>query len=41
MQRDSRADLADILEPCDAISTALSGMQLGDYLRHRLVRSAV
>lgn len=41
MQRDSRADLADIQEPCDAISTALSGMQLGDDLRNCLVRSAV
>ena len=32
MQRDSRAYLADILEFCDAISTALSGMQIGDYV---------
>lgn len=41
MQRDSRAYLADILESCDAISTALSGMQIGDYLSNRLVRSSV
>jgi hypothetical protein len=32
MQRDSRAYLADILESCDATSTALSGMQIGDYV---------
>lgn len=41
MQRDSRAYLADILESCDAISTALSGMQIDDYLSNRLVRSSV
>jgi hypothetical protein len=41
MQRDSRAYLADILESCDAISTALSSMQIGDYLSNRLVRSSV
>ena len=41
MQRDSRAYLADILESCDAISTALSGMQIEDYLSNRLVRSSV
>ncbi len=41
MQRESRAYLADILEACDAISTALSGMQIDDYLSNRLVRSSV
>ena len=41
MPRDSRAYLADILEACDAISTALSGMQIDDYLSNRLVRSSV
>ena len=41
MQRDSRAYLADILESCDAISTALSGVQIEDYLNNRLVRSSV
>ena len=41
MQRNSRAYLADILEPCDVISTALSGMQIDDYLCNRLVRSSV
>ena len=41
MQRNSRAYLADILESCDAISRALSGMQIDDYLSNRLVRSSV
>jgi len=41
MQRDSRAYLADILEAYDAISTALFGMQIDDYLSNRLVRSSV
>jgi uncharacterized protein with HEPN domain len=41
MQRDSRAYLADIIESCDAISTALSGMKIDDYLSNRLVRSSV
>ena len=41
MQRDSRAYLADILESCDAISTALFGMKIDDYLSNRLVRSSV
>ena len=41
MQRDPRAYLADILECCDAISTALSGLQIDDYLSNRLVRSSV
>ena len=41
MQRDPRVYLADILEACDAISAALTGMQIDDYLSHRLVRSLV
>ena len=41
MQREPRAYLADILESCEAISTALSGMQIDDYLSNRLVRSSV
>lgn len=41
MQREPRAYLADILESCDAISKALSGMQIDDYLCNRLVRSSV
>jgi uncharacterized protein with HEPN domain len=41
MQREPRAYLADILESCEAISTALFGMQINDYLSNRLVRSSV
>lgn len=41
MQREPRAYLADILESCDAIATAISGMKIGDYLCNRLVRSSV
>lgn len=41
MQREPRAYLADILESCEAISTALSGMQIDDYRSNRLVRSSV
>jgi uncharacterized protein with HEPN domain len=41
MQREPRAYLADILESCDAIATAVSSMQIEDYLGSRLVRSSV
>lgn len=41
MQRESRAYLADILEACDAIDSAVVDMQIKDYLASRLVRSAV
>ena len=41
MQRDARAYLADILESCDAIDAAISGMSLENYLDNRLVRSSV
>jgi uncharacterized protein with HEPN domain len=41
MQREPRAYLADILESCEAVSTALSGMHIDDYLTNRLVRSSV
>ncbi len=41
MQRETRAYLADILECCDAIDSAVSGMDVDDYLGSRLVRSAV
>jgi uncharacterized protein with HEPN domain len=41
MQREPRAYSADILESCEAISTALSSMQIDDYLSIRLVRSSV
>lgn len=41
MQRDARAYLADILDSCDAIDSAIAGMGLSDYLGSRLVRSSV
>lgn len=41
MQRDARAHLADILESCDAIDSAIASMRLDDYLKSRLVRSSV
>ncbi len=41
MQRKPQAYLSDILESCDAIDSAVAGMQIADYLENRLVRSAV
>jgi uncharacterized protein with HEPN domain len=41
MPRDPRAYLADIIESCDAIGTALRGIDLEAYKTDRLVRSAV
>lgn len=41
MPRDERAYLADILEACDAIMAAVSGLRLEDYEANRLVRSSV
>lgn len=41
MQREPRTYLADILESCDAIDIAVTGMQIDDYLSNRLVRSSV
>jgi len=41
MRRDARAYRADILEPCDAIDTAIADMSLEGYLDSRLVRSSV
>jgi len=41
MPRDARAYLADILDSCDAISAALSGLDLEAYKANRLVRSSV
>jgi uncharacterized protein with HEPN domain len=41
MPRDARAYLADIIESCDAIAAALSGVDLEGYRADRLVRSAV
>ena len=41
MPHDARAYLADIVESCDAIAAALSGVDLEGYRADRLVRSAV
>jgi uncharacterized protein with HEPN domain len=41
MPRDALAYLADIVESCDAIATALRGLDIEEYKRNRLVRSSV
>ena len=41
MPRDERACLADIVESCDAVAPAVSGLALEDYEASRLVRSSV
>jgi uncharacterized protein with HEPN domain len=41
MPRDERAFLADILESCDAIGTAIRDLDLVTYQSSRLVRSSV
>jgi len=41
MPRDVRAYLADIVESCDAITSALAGVDVEAYQTNRLVRSAV
>ncbi len=41
MPRDERAYLADIIESCNAITGAVSGLQFKDYETNRLVRSSV
>ena len=41
MPRDERAYLANIIESCDAITVAVSGLKLEDYETNRLVRSSV
>jgi uncharacterized protein with HEPN domain len=41
MPRDVRAYLADIVESCDAITSALAGVDVEAYQASRLVRSAV
>ncbi len=41
MPRDERAYLADIIDSCDAITVAVSGLKLEDYETNRLVRSSV
>ena len=41
MQRDERAYLHDIIEACEGIEGALSGLDLAAYRASRLVRFAV
>jgi len=41
MQRDARAYLNDVIEACEAIEQALTGIDLAAYGTNRLVRSAV
>ena len=41
MKREPLAYLADILESCEAIDSALFGLEVEDYLLNRLVRSSV
>lgn len=41
MQRDERAYLNDIMEACEAIAKAVSGLDLAAYRANRLVRSSV
>jgi uncharacterized protein with HEPN domain len=41
MPRDERAYLADIIDACKAIRTAVSGLDLAGYTASRLIRSSV
>ena len=41
MPRDERAYLADIIESCEAIQSAILNLDLQGYQRNRLVRSSV
>jgi uncharacterized protein with HEPN domain len=41
MPRDKRAYLSDIIESCDAITVAVSGLTFENYEANRLVRSSV
>jgi uncharacterized protein with HEPN domain len=41
MPRDPRAYLKDVIEACDAIVSAVGGLDLAQYRSNRLVRSAV
>ncbi|MBT4099983.1 MAG: DUF86 domain-containing protein [Gemmatimonadetes bacterium] len=41
MPRDSRAYLSDVIEACEAITSAVEGRTLEEYSTTRLVRSAV
>jgi hypothetical protein len=39
MPRDERAYLADVVDSCEAIEIAISGLNLSGYTASRLVRS--
>jgi uncharacterized protein with HEPN domain len=41
MPRDERAYLSDIIESCDAVASAVRGLDLAAYQGNRLVRSSV
>ena len=41
MPRDARAYLSDVIEACDAITSAVRGLDLQNYVGNRLVRSSV
>lgn len=41
MRRDARAPLLDVIESCDAVTAAVSDLDLDGYLASRLVRSSV
>jgi len=41
MPRDLRAHLADIVDACNAILEAISGLDLSAYQKNRLIRSSV
>lgn len=41
MPRDARAYLVDIIDACEAITAAISGLDLETYQSNRLVRSSV
>jgi uncharacterized protein with HEPN domain len=41
MPRDERAYLADVIDSCEAIEVAVSGLDLSAYTASRLIRSSV
>ena len=41
MRREVPAYILDIVEACDAIATAVHGLELGAYRTNRLIRSSV
>ncbi len=41
MQRDERAYLQDVIDACEAIQSALSGVEFDEYRASRILRSAV